>query len=190
MRLLATTLFTALLLGAPSAGLASLVGTVGGGVALPTLEAGGAQEDGQTGYEVGLSLGWQLNDWLRWDAFEFHYTGVDHDSAFGVFSTDSLAFGSGLRVGLFQRDRRLHPYVSAGVAGNRLSHEQGPTDSYRWGLEWSAGGGFEYQLDPFTAVGVRYRYRSTTVDGLPGISSGDVRLNMHTVNLEFVFGGE
>ena len=190
MRLLGATLFVALLLCVPSHGHASLVGTVGGGVALPSLEAGGAQANSETGYEVGLSLGWQLNDWLRWDTFEFHYTGVDQDNVFGNFGTDSLAFGTGLRVGLFQRDWRLHPYVSAGVAGNRVSHEQGPIDTYRWGLEWSAGGGIEFQLDYFTAVGVRYRYRSTKLDGLPGLPGGDVHLNAHTIGVEFVFGGE
>ena len=180
----------ALLIALPSGAPASLVGTASGGVALPRLQAGDEEAKGETGYDFGLSLGWQLNDWIRWDAFEFHYISVSHANVFGNFTTDDLSLGSGARIGIFKRSWRVHPYVSAGVGGSRISYEQGPAIRYEWGLEWNAGGGIEFQVDYFTAVGVRYRYRSAKLDSLGDIPGPEIRLNIHTLGLEFAFGGE
>ena len=178
------------LLAFPSSTLASLVGTAFGGVALPNIQADEIEADGDTGYDFGVSLGWQLNDWVRWDAFEFHYISVNNANVLGKFTTDNLALGSSARVGIFKRDWRLHPYISAGVGGSRISHEQGPVILYERGLEWNAGGGVEFQLDYFTAVGVRYRYRSTKLDTLGSVPGSKIELNMHTIGVEFAFGGE
>ena len=178
------------LLAFPSSALASLVGTAFGGVALPYIQADDIEADGDTGYDFGVSLGWQLNDWVRWDAFEFHYISVNNSNVLGNFTTDNLALGSSARVGIFKRDWRLHPYISAGVGGSRVSHEQGPVIVYEWGLEWNAGGGVEFQLDHFTAVGVRYRYRSAKLDTLGSVPGSKIELNMHTIGAEFAFGGE
>ena len=169
---------------------ASLVGTVSGGIAMPRLQANGAEASGDIGYDFGLSLGWQLNDWVRWDAFEFHYLSTNQNNVFGNFTSDSLLLGSAARLGIFKRDWRIHPYLSGGVAGNRLSYEQGPSIVHQWALEWSAGAGVEFQIDYFTAVGVRYRYRSTRLDAYLPISAGEARANIHTIAIELAFGGE
>lgn len=174
---------------------ASLVGTVSGGVAMSRLEANGTEASGELGYDFGLSLGWQLNDWVRWDAFEFHYLSTNYSSTnqnnvFGNFTSDSLILGSAARVGIFKRDWRIHPYLSGGVGGNWLSHEQGPLIQHQWALQWSAGAGIEFQIDYFTAVGVRYRYRSTRLDSYPPVSAGETRMNLHTIAIELVVGGE
>ncbi len=179
-------LFTGAL--APTPAAASLVGTASAGIALAGLEAGGSETEGDTGYDFGVSLGWQMNDWLRWDALEFHY--MSADLAGGASTNDNLVAGTGVRIGLFERGRRFYPYVSAGIGGSRVGHQVGPAVDYEWGLEWNAGGGVEFQLDHFTAVGVRYRYRSAKVEGLDALPAGDIRLNFHTLVVEFAFGGE
>jgi opacity protein-like surface antigen len=186
----AATLIAVFLVMASTPIAASLVGTVSGGVAMPRLEANGAEASGEIGYDIGLSLGWQLNDWVRWDAFEFHYMSTNQNNVFGNFTSDSLILGSAARVGIFKRDWRIHPYLSAGVGGNWLSHEQGPSVQQQWALQWSAGAGIEFQIDYFTAVGVRYRYRSTRLDSYPPVSAGETRMNLHTIAIELVVGGE
>lgn len=178
------------LLAFPASIQASLVGTAFGGVALPKIKANSVEADGDTGYDFGVSLGWQLNDWLRWDAFEFHYISANHANVLGTFTTDDLALGSGARIGIFKRDWRFHPFISAGVGGSRISHEQGSVIAYEWVLEWNAGAGVEFQLDYFTAVGVRYRYRSAKLDTLGNIPGSKIELSMHTIGIEFAFGGE
>jgi hypothetical protein len=70
------------------------------------------------------------------------------------------------------------------------SHEQGPLVLHQWGLQWGAGAGIEFQIDYFTAVGVRYRYRSTGLGTYPPISAGEVRANVHRIAIELVLGGE
>ena len=190
MQKVAATSLLVALLAFPSSVQASLVGTAFGGVALPKIKANSVEADGETGYDFGVSLGWQLNDWLRWDAFEFHYISANHANALGTFTSDDLALGSGARIGIFKRDWRLNPYISAGVGGSRISHEQGPVIAYEWALEWNVGAGVEFQLDYFTAVGVRYRYRSAKLDTLGNIPGSKVELSMHTIGIEFAFGGE
>ena len=61
---------------------------------------------------------------------------------------------------------------------------------HQWALEWSAGAGVEFQIDYFTAVGVRYRYRSTRLDTYLPVSAGETRMNLHTIAIELVLGGE
>jgi opacity protein-like surface antigen len=115
---------------------------------------------------------------------------TNQNNVFGNFTSDSLILGSAARVGIFKRDWRIHPYLSGGVGGNWLSHEQGPLVQQQWALQWSAGAGIEFQIDYFTAVGVRYRYRSTRLDSYPPISAGEVQANVHTIAIELVVGGE
>ena len=114
------TLIALLLVMASTPVAASLVGTVSGGVALPRLEANGIEASGEIGYDFGLSLGWQLNDWVRWDAFEFHYLSTNYSSTdlnIGNFTSDSLILGSAARLGLFKRGRRIYPPTSVPASG-------------------------------------------------------------------------
>ena len=114
------TLIALLLVMAATPVAASLVGTVSGGVALPRLEANGIEASGEIGYDFGLSLGWQLNDWVRWDAFEFHYLSTNYSSTdlnIGNFTSDSLILGSVARLGLFKRGRRIYPPTSVPASG-------------------------------------------------------------------------
>ena len=121
------------------------------------------------GFEVAGSAGLEMG-WIRWDVFEIAYDQVQSAAKSVVPNIDGttslLSLGTGFRVGPFQKDYRVYPYVSLGFAGGRLETNGSGifTDFSQWGFEWSAGAGVEARILDRLRAGVRYRYRSVSME--------------------------
>jgi len=180
---LAASLACALMVFSSSAALAGLVATASIGTAIPSVEQGGVQFDGDAGFNLGASLGIRIGDMIQWDAIEVNYMSSDQvDNLFGNYTAKDTTIGTGVRVGLFGGNSRFHPYASIGIGGTRIDVVD------QWGFEWNVGGGILFDLTDSLAVGVRYRYRGAKIDS-SGISGSDLDVNTQTVAFEVVFGG-
>ena len=168
---------------------AGVVGTGSVGVAIPSLQIGDIEEGGDAGYMVGGSVGFRFSKWIQWDVLETYYMSADqHDQYESYMYTGSnWTVGSGFRFGQFSQDSRFHPYASIGLAGSRTNIESGYSYTWQWGFEWNAGVGFLYDFGEETALGIRYRYRSTRISSLLGYPV-NLNVNIHTVGIEFAWG--
>ena len=168
-------------------------GAVRGGVTLTSAEVLGVEADGDTGFNVGGSFGFQFGDYVRWDIFDLAYMSSNQTDATGAWDSSALSLGAGLRFGAFSQKMKFHPYLSAGLAGNRIEIGQGSSSRWQWGLEWSVGAGVEYMLSDRVALGLRYRYRRTDLNLLSYIpaynfySSVNYKVNLQTISLELLF---
>ena len=172
------------------------VGTIRVGVALPNLSYQGVTFDGNAGVDVGFTLGGQFGDYFRLDGLDFSYlggstviSGVNVDEFF-------LIIGTGVRLGLFAETQKLHPYVSIGIGGAYGQQDQsGFTAASGWGFEWNLGAGLEYQVNRHLGLGLRYRYRSSTINflvatgGFPPFAYISPTVSAHTIGVEVSFMG-
>lgn len=145
-----------------SAGMKSYV-ALRGGIALPEFEdASGSTTSGKDGALMGVSLGIQPLDFLRWDVLDFSYFDAwQSRSIAGIpagFGYSNMTLGTGFRAGYFADDWKWHPYVSLGLAGNRSIYEQGGERKSRWYFQWSVGAGVEYDIMDRIGLGVRYQF--------------------------------
>ena len=165
------------------------VATVNVGAAIPSLEVGDVEETGDSGFDIGGSIGFRLSDVVQWDAVELHYMSADQNDSFGSYEASNLVLGTGFRVGMFSHSSRLHPYVSFGVGGSQVTIEGSGLYARQWGFEWNVGAGLLLNVTEQTALGFRYRYRRTSTDDLLGLSILDnVNVNIQTMGIEFAFG--
>ena len=172
---------------APNA-FAGFVSAASFGVVMPSLEAGNLEEAGDAGYVLGASLGWRFGDIFQWDVVDLYYMSADQDDGLGIYTASNYSAGTGIRLGSFG-DSRLQPYVSFGIAASRTDLEvSGLTSSADWGFEWNAGAGLLFSLSDSLALGVRYRYRSSSIPSVLGIPLNDVNVNLHTIAAEVSFG--
>ncbi len=173
----------------PTAALAGLVGTASAGVVMPNLEASSVEEAGDSGYAFGGSIGWRFGGIVQWDTVEAAYMSANQNDNLGQYTANNYSIGSGLRIGGFGGESRLHPYASFGVAASRTDLDVGGlTAVAEWGFEWNAGVGLLFDLTDEMAVGARYRYRSTSIPSFLSLPGRDVNVNLHTIAVEFVFG--
>lgn len=173
------------------------VGTVRVGAAFPSIsfpELGNF--DINSGVDVGLTLGAQFGDYFRLDAVDFSYLGASTLS--GGIKTDDLVLiiGTGVRIGLFKATMPLHPYLSVGVGGAYGRETvDGLDEAAGWGFEWSVGTGLEYQVARNFGIGLRYRYRSSTINyltytgGFPPYFYVSPTVSAHTLGVELSFMG-
>jgi len=189
MHKLSSLLLAAAMISLPTVASAGMVTSVGIGVAMPSLEVNNFEEAGDSGFDIGGSIGFRFSDMVQWDTLEFHYLSADQNDGFGAYEANNLAVGTGFRVGSFGGESRLHPYASFGIGGSRTTIEGAGVYAWQWGFEWNAGVGLLYDISDQMALGVRYRYRSTSIDYIFGVVLlDDVSVNIHTIGLEFAFG--
>ena len=184
-------------------------GSVRGGVAFPSSAISAYQRDvGQggvdTGYEVGVSAGIELSEFIRWDVLDYSYyggiTGVET-------STDpqaadlSVAFNGSVhslttsfRFGDFRPSRHFHYYVSVGIGAGQTDLTVYDQTTSEWGVNASVGLGFEYAINKTLSAGLRYRFRYIGFEPefAPRpepfeLRMAEVNLQMHTIAVEFLF---
>lgn len=142
------------------------------------------------GTEVAGAVGLEM-PWLRWDVVEVAYDWANSkvDSVKG--STSLLSLGTGFRVGPFRENIPVYPYLSLGFAGGRIETDgTGVFTSFsNWGFQWNAGIGVEARVLDRLRVGLRYRYRSTSIEFTPFNGQGEYSadLNLQTLSLEVVY---
>lgn len=186
---MALVLFAAFASTAPAA-TAEFVGGFELGLAVPSIEASGFEGNGNTGVDVGGFAGYRYSDILQWDVVELHYMSAAQDDAFGPYTTSNLALGTGVRLGLFGENSIVHPYFSMGVGGSRVNIEAAGVDfKVEWGFEWNVGIGVLVDASANTSMGVRYRYRTSSISDNPFVVADDIDINLHTIDFELVFGG-
>ena len=142
------------------------------------------------GVEVAAAVGLEM-PWLRWDVAEFAYNWAN-SSVNGVEgSTSLISLGTGFRVGPFRKGLPVYPYLSLGFAGGRIATDgPGIFSSFSdWGFQWNAGIGVEARVLDRLRVGLRYRYRSTSIEFVPSYGFGTyyTDLNLQTLSLEVVY---
>ena len=142
------------------------------------------------GVEAAAAVGLDM-PWLRWDVAEFAYNWSNSNISGVEGSTSQISLGTGFRVGPFRQGLPVVPYLSLGFAGGRISTEGvGTFSSFSdWGFQWNAGLGVEmYVLDRLRA-GLRFRYRSTSIEttALNGLGTYEVEMNLYTLSLELVY---
>ena len=145
--------------------------------------------------EVGLSGGFQLNDWVRWDVADFSYMRIPQsDPLAGFYNTFSWSITTNFRFGDFRPSTKFHPYISGGIGGAQLKIKVDSNYFTQWGMDANIGFGAEYVVAEHLAIGVRYRYRWANLSKeifLPPpyefLTKADFEINLHTIALEFVF---
>lgn len=172
------------------------VGTVRVGAAFPSLSEQGVSLDIDPGVDVGVTLGAQFGDYFRLDAVDFSYLGGSTVVANSKYDDLFLIIGTGVRLGLFKATMPLHPYLSVGVGG---AYGRETVDGFDraagWGFEWSVGTGLEYQVARNFGIGLRYRYRSSTINyltytgGFPPYFYFSPTVSAHTLGVELSFMG-
>lgn len=146
------------------------------------------------GFEVAASAGLDMT-WLRWDVVEIAYDRSHSKAATSGPSmggtTSLLSLGTGFRVGPFRKGWSVYPYLSLGFAGGQLkTNGTGVFEDFSdWGFEWNGGIGLEARVFDRLRVGMRYRYRSLSIEVLPDLGLGEysAELNLHTLSLELVY---
>lgn len=160
----------------------------------------GTTSSSDVGFEVAGSLGLEM-PWLRWDvaqlAYDWSSTVVTDRGSPGpqywqqrTGHSSLLTLGTGIRIGPFGADYFICPYGSFGLGGGRLQID-GPvpySDFARWGFEWNAGLGVEFRLMEEVGVGLRYRYRSISIDFVEAaFGEKHASLELQNLSLELVF---
>jgi len=142
------------------------------------------------GVEVAGAVGFEM-PWLRWDVVDFAYDWANSDVSGVDGSTSLISLGTGFRVGPFRKNLPVYPYVSLGFAGGLLETDgTGFFASFSdWGFQWNAGIGLEAQVLDRLRMGLRYRYRSTSIDFVPsyGLGTYSADLDLQTLSLEVVY---
>ena len=193
MRSLTTLIGVAYLILASSVSHAGVVGSLSIGTAIPNVEELGVDYAGDAGYMVGGSVGWRFGDLFQWDWVETYYMAGDQtqDTGFGQvsYTASNISLGTGIRIGSFSDESKFHPYVSFGIAGSRTSiGDLFNPSTWQWGFEWNTGLGFLYKATPTTALGIRYRYRATSISGANALSPNSLDIGIHTIGAEIMWG--
>lgn len=142
------------------------------------------------GVEAAAAVGIDM-PWLRWDVAEFAYNWANSDISGVEGSTSQISLGTGFRVGPFRQDVPFVPYFSLGFAGGRIATEGvGTFSSFSdWGFQWNAGMGVEAHVRDRLRAGLRFRYRSTSIELTPnyGLGTYEVEMDLYTLSLELVY---
>lgn len=185
MRKLVNALVLLLFVSVSSNALAGLVGSLSVGTAIPNIEQLGVEYDGDAGYMIGGSIGWRFGNFVQWDWVETYYMSSENAG----YTTNNVAIGTGVRIGSFGEDSRFHPYVSFGIGASETSEgDLFNIGARQWGFEWNAGLGVLYNFSDRTALGLRYRYRSTSISSNNAFSFLPLDVNIHTIGAEIVWG--
>jgi len=165
------------------------VATVNVGAAMPSLEVGNLSEGGDAGFILGGSLGLRTRDLIQWDVVEGFFATADQSDALGSYTARNWGIGTGVRFGIFGGDSWIRPYASLGIgAGGTRIEAGGLSEEPETGFQWNVGVGFLLRPTEAGALGVRYRYHSSSVPSVLGIPLTDVNVNLHTITAEFLFG--
>ena len=140
--------------------------------------------DLDAGYDVGVSAGLQLTEWVRWDVVDFSY----------FETTRGLSLTTGFRFGDFRDTSLLRPYITLGLGGGRVDAGPAPGKSNQWGFEATAGAGIEIEVFSHLAVGVRYKFHWIDVDvRIPptpppdGLTLVELSTSYQTLTFEILF---
>lgn len=143
--------------------------------------------DTDAGVAISVSGGVQPSRFVQWHIVDIDYARSGFEGVMPAGFCDNidcsfslLNIGTSVRAGLFDKKRKIQPFILGGVSGARTSAADGAS----WNLGWKAGAGAMYAFDNDMKVGARYEYNSTSSE-----ASMVETLSSHRILVELQFVG-